>query len=230
MSMSADLMQNLGVAFVNPLLLENALIHRSFLHEHPEQVNGLTSNERLEFLGDAVLNFATAAWLYDRFADGGEGELTAMRSALVKTSTLARFARELQLGDYIRMSRGEDSSAARNRASLLADVFEAVLGAIYLDQGIDAARAFVLPFLEREIERVLAGQVDIDYRTRLQERIQAEYGVTPVYRTAQVSGPDHRRQFTIEVLVGQDCLGLGNGPSKQAAAQDAARVALEALQ
>ncbi len=222
-------MQNLGVTFINPLLLENALIHRSFLHEHPELVNGLTSNERLEFLGDAVLNFATAAWLYDRFADRGEGELTALRSALVKTATLARFARELQLGDYIRMSRGEDSSAARNRASLLADVFEAVLGAIYLDQGIDAARAFVLPFLEREIERVLAGQVDVDYRTRLQERIQAEYGVTPVYRTAQVSGPDHRRQFTIEVLVGEDRLGLGIGPSKQAAAQDAARVALEAL-
>lgn len=227
--MLSVLMKTLGVTFTDQRLLENALIHRSFLHEHPERVPGLSSNERLEFLGDAILNFITAAWLYERFPDHGEGELTALRAALVKTTTLARFARELQLGRFIRISRGEDNSAARDRAPLLADVFEAVLGAIYLDQGLDAVRSFVLPFLEREVELILAGNAEIDYRTRLQEKVQAEYGTTPVYRTVGATGPDHCRQFTVEVFVGQDLVGLGSGPSKQAAAQHAAQVALEAL-
>lgn len=227
--MSEELMKDLGVTFADPRLLESALIHRSFAHERPDQVVGLTSNERLEFLGDAVLNFLTASWLYERFPARGEGELTSLRAALVKTTTLARFARELRLGNYIRISRGEDTSAARNRNPLLADVFEAVLGAVYLDRGIEAARAFVLPFLEREIELILSGQAEIDYRTRLQERVQAEYGITPVYRTVRVTGPDHRREFTVEVLVGEEPFGLGSGSSKQMAAQNAARVALESL-
>ncbi len=219
----------LGITFIDERLIKSAFIHRSFIHEHPERLEGLTSNERLEFLGDAILNFLTASWLYARFPEHSEGDLTELRAKLVKTTTLARFARELDLGSYIRISRGEDSPTARNRPPLLADVFEAVIGAIYLDQGLDAARTFVQPFLEREIERVLAGDVDIDYRTRLQEEIQARSGVTPTYATVQVTGPDHCREFTIEVLVGNERLGLGTGPSKQVAAQNAARVALEAL-
>lgn len=227
--MNDSLMQDLGVTFAHPRLLENALIHRSFLHEHPDQVVGLSSNERLEFLGDAILNFITAAWLYERFPSRGEGELTSIRAALVKTTTLARFARELRLGDYIRISRGEDTSAARNRPPLLADVFEAVVGAIYLDQGIEKVRAFVMPFLERELERILAGESEIDYRTRLQEKIQAEHGITPSYQTVSATGPDHRRQFTVEVFLGQESLGRGSGPSKQIAAQSAAQAALESM-
>ncbi len=227
--MISVLMKTLGVTFTDQRLLENALIHRSFLHEHPERVPGLSSNERLEFLGDAILNFLTAAWLYARFPERGEGELTALRAALVKTTTLARFARELQLGRFIRISRGEDTSAARDRAPLLADVFEAVVGAIYLDQGLDTARSFILPFLEREVALILAGNAEIDYRTRLQEHVQARYGMTPVYRTVSATGPDHCRQFTVEVLVGQELLGLGSGSSKQAAAQRAAQMALEAM-
>jgi ribonuclease-3 len=219
----------LGVSFHNLDLLGSALIHRSFLNEHPERTEGLPSNERLEFLGDAVLNLVTASWLYQTFPERSEGELTALRAALVKTPTLARFARMLNLGEHVRISRGEASNAARERPALLADVFEAVLGAIYLDQGVDAATRFVQPFLQQETDLIIAGQSDIDHRSRLQEHIQARQGITPTYRTVQISGPDHRRNFTIEVLVGEERLGVGSGASKQVAAQNAARQALEAL-
>ncbi len=225
----ADLQQALGMMFNDTCLLQSAFVHRSFLHEHPERVTPLTSNERLEFLGDAVLNFLTAAWLYEQFPEHSEGALTNLRAGLVKTTTLARFARTLNLGDYVRMSRGEDTPAGRNRAPLLADVFEAVVGALYLDQDLEAVRRFVLPFLQQELELIKSGNADIDYRTRLQERLQAQYGITPTYQIVRVDGPDHQREFTTEVRMGDDCLGVGSGPSKQAAAQAAARAALTLL-
>jgi ribonuclease-3 len=199
------------------------------LNERPERQAGLFSNERLEFLGDAVLNLLTASWLYHTFPERSEGEMTALRAALVKTATLARFANELRLGQYVRISRGEDASAARERPALLADLFEALLGAIYLDQGVDVAAQFVRPFLQRETERIQTGQVDIDYRTRLQELMQARHGITPRYQIVDVSGPDHCRQFTIEVLVEDRQMGRGSGSSKQSASQEAARAALQAL-
>lgn len=227
--MGSRLEELIGVAFNDERLLESAFVHRSFIHEHPERIPGLTANERLEFLGDAVLNFITAAWLYDRFPTYSEGELTTLRASLVKTSTLAGFARSLNLGAYIRISRGEDTPTARNRPPLLADVFEAVLAAIYLDQGLAAARDFVVPFLDRQINAIFSGTAEIDYRTRLQEQAQSRFNLTPVYRTLEVRGPDHQREFTMEVLVGDLSLGTGNGPSKQAAAQAAARAALTYL-
>ncbi len=227
--MASRLEELIGVRFNDERLLQSAFVHRSFMHERPEQIPGLSSNERLEFLGDAVLNFVTAAWLFTRYPTGSEGELTALRAALVKTSTLAGFARSLDFGAHVLISRGEGSPAARNRPPLLADIFEAVLGAIFLDQGIDAARAFVLPFLERQLAEISSGTAEIDYRTRLQERIQSRFNLTPAYRTIGVSGPDHQREFTLEVLVGERMLGTGVGPSKQAAAQAAARAALKQL-
>lgn len=227
--MASTLEELIGIPFNDERLLQSAFVHRSYLHEHPERHPGVSANERLEFLGDSVLNFIAAAWLYTRFPEHSEGELTHLRAALVKTSTLAEFARSLDLGSHIKISRGENTPAARNRAPLLADVFEAVIGAIYLDQGLDAARAFVLPFLERQAAAIEAGQVEIDYRTRLQEQTQARLNLTPVYRTVGVSGPDHLREFTLEVLVGETPMGVGSGPSKQAAAQAAARAALERL-
>jgi ribonuclease III len=227
--MASRLEELIGVTFQDRRLLESAFVHRSFMHEHPERIPGLSSNERLEFLGDAVLNFLTASWLYARFPERSEGDLTALRSALVRTTTLADFARELGLGAYVRISRGEDTPTARNRAPLLADVFEAILGAIFIDQGIEATRAFVVPFLERRIEAVISGTAGIDYRTRLQEQAQARFGHTPRYRMVRVSGPDHEREFTMEVFVGDTMLGTGNGPSKQTAAQAAAQAALEQL-
>jgi ribonuclease-3 len=220
-----------GVTFQNPQTLRNAFVHRSFLHEHPERFPELSTNERLEFLGDAVLNFLTADWLFARFPAQTEGELTSLRAALVKTATLAGFARELDLGKHVLISRGEDSPTARNRPALLADVFEAVLGAIYLDQGLDAARAFMEPYLDRHIAAIQAGAVaQVDYRTQLQERAQAKYNHTPVYHTVAVTGPDHERTFTMEVHVGSTLLGVGSGPSKQAAAQAAAQQGLAAIE
>jgi ribonuclease-3 len=227
--MASKLEELIGVPFRDERLLQSAFVHRSFMHERPDRVPGLTSNERLEFLGDAVLNFLTASWLFARYPDKTEGDLTALRAALVKTSTLAGFARELGLGAQIRISRGEDTPAARDRAPLLADVFEAVLGAVYLDQGLDAARAFVLPFLERQLSAIESGDAEIDYRTRLQELVQARFNKTPRYQVVAVSGKDHQREFTQEVLVGDDVYGSGSGPSKQAAAQAAARAALARL-
>jgi ribonuclease III len=223
------LQRKIGITFLDQRLLQSAFIHRSFFHEHPELLSGVTSNERLEFLGDAVLNFLTADWLFQRYPERTEGELTALRAALVKTSTLARLAAGLGLGDYVRISKGEDTPAARNRPPLLADMFEALLGAIFLDQGLEAARSFVTPYLEQEMEAIHAGRAEIDYRTRLQERAQAIFNQTPVYRMVGSSGPEHRLEFTIEVLVGERALGTGKGPNKQAAAQGAARMALEQL-
>jgi ribonuclease III len=225
-----DLQNSLGVSFIDEGLLLRAFVHRSFIHEHPERSGSRESNERLEFLGDAVLNFLTASWLYERFSERSEGELTHLRAALVKTSTLAGFSRELDLGRYIKISRGEDTPIARNRSTLLADVFEALLGAIFLDQGLDAVRAFVTPFLDRHIQAVLNGTAEIDYRTRLQEQAQSIFNRTPSYRMVDVAGPDHQREFTMEVLIGEVRYGLGVGPSKQVAAQAAAREALAQIQ
>lgn len=227
--MASRLEELIGVRFNDERLLQSAFVHRSYMHERPERVPGLTSNERLEFLGDAVLNFVAADWLYARFPERSEGELTNLRAALVKTSTLASFARSLDLGAHVRISRGEDTAAARNRPPLLADLFEALLGAVFLDQGLDGARAFVLPFLERQLEAIERGTAEIDYRTRLQELAQQRFNLTPRYQVVAVSGRDHERQFTQEVLVGERSYGVGSGPSKQAAAQQAARAALERL-
>ena len=217
------------MTFSDPRLLQSALIHRSFLHEHPDQAIGLTSNERLEFLGDAILNFVAAQQVFERFPDRGEGELTSLRSALVKTATLAGFARDLNLGAYVRLSKGEDSSGARERDALLADTFEAVVAAIYLDSGLETVRRFIGPMLDRQITAIAAHGLVLDYKSRLQERVQADRNITPRYHTVSVTGPDHRREFTVEVLAGGARLGLGQGASKQAAAQEAARVALEQL-
>jgi ribonuclease III len=223
------LQRTIGITFNDVRLLQSAFIHRSFFHEHPERLHGLTSNERLEFLGDSVLNFLAADWLFRQYPERTEGELTALRSALVKTTTLARLAGGLNLSQYIKISKGEDTPAARNRPPLLADVFEALLGAIFLDQGIDVARRFIVPYLEQEMAAIQAGRAEIDYRTRLQERAQALFNQTPMYQLVQATGPDHRREFTIEVRIGEDQYGIGTGMSKQAAAQEAARMALGRL-
>ena len=221
------LIQRLGVPFADPQLLRSALVHRSFLHEHPDQALDLISSERLEFLGDAILNFTAARQVFERFPDRGEGELTGLRSALVKTTTLAGFARDLGLGAYIRLSKGEESSGARDRDALLADTFEALIAAIYLDSGLETVRRFVGPLLERQMASIATHGLVLDYKSRLQERVQAECNITPRYHTVAVTGPDHRRLFTVEVLAGDERLGAGQGLSKQAAAQAAAQAALE---
>ncbi len=221
------LMTALGIEFVDPELLESALTHRSFVHEHYQ--SSLQPNERLEFLGDSVVNLLTAEFLYSTFPDRGEGQLTAMRAALVRTGTLARFARRFGLGAYLRLGKGEEHSGGRERDGLLADVFEALLASMFLDQGLDAARRFLLPMLESEGARMAVHGLQQDDKSRLQERVQSERGTTPRYRTVRAEGPDHNRTYTIEVFAGDQTLGTGIGNSKQSAAQAAARAALEHL-
>lgn len=223
------LVARLGLLFRDASLLEGALTHRSYANENPMETHHLANSERLEFLGDSVLNYIAADLVFRRFPDANEGELTATRAELIKTATLAGFARELDLGRYLRLTRGEERSGARNRNALLADTFEAMLAAIYLDAGMDAARAFLLPFLERELAVLQTHGRHVDHKTLLLQRVQAERNITPRYHVIAVSGPEHQREWVVEVRAGDEPLGVGRGPSKQAATQDAARVALEAL-
>jgi ribonuclease-3 len=213
----------MGLEFQDPSLAIRALTHRSFANEHPGKWE---DNERLEFLGDAVLDFVSGAWVYHRFPDSPEGRLTRLRSALVRTETLAGFARKLDIGSLLRLGRGEEETGGRDRPANLCGAFEALIGALYLDQGAEAARRFVEPLFEEAAERILEEQGEIDAKSLLQEWSQAERSLTPRYVTAEERGPDHEREFTVEVYLGDELWGAGIGPSKQAAAQAAA---LEAL-
>jgi len=217
----------LGAPFTDATLLQNALTHRSYVHEHYRATN--EPNERLEFLGDSVLNMITAEYLYRTYPDYPEGQLTAMRAVLVRAATLAAWARHFNLGAYIKLGKGEERSGGRERDALLADTFEAVMAAIYLDQGLAAVRQVLLPLLETHAHTLEHGDVLQDSRSRLQERVQAERNQTPHYHTVSAEGPDHHRVFTVEVFAGEEQLGVGTGASKQAAAQEAARVALMAI-
>ena len=218
------LQKALGYTFTNLDLLRTALLHRSYIHEHHEVT--LPSNERLEFLGDALLNFICGAFLFTEFPQLGEGDLTKHRAALVQTKTLAMFARQFDLGKYIQISRGEDRANARNRDNLLADGFEALLAAIALDADWQTARDFVLPLLR---EAMANGVNQTDYKSELQHVVQGASNITPNYREVSVRGPHHDREWTVEVLVQDVLLGTGVGKSKTNASQEAARLALESL-
>jgi ribonuclease-3 len=214
----------LGHTFAQPAWLVQALTHRSYVHEFPGR--GVVSNERLEFLGDAVLALVSADLLFRLAPDASEGELTAVRAAIVRASTLAAFARELGLGPHLRLGRGEDVTGGRTRDLLLASAFEAVVGAVYLDGGLVAARAFVDPLLRDAAQRVLASRRFKDDKSLLQERAQAQLGVTPVYRVVSAEGPSHEPRFVVEVVLGGRVVAQGEGRSKREAEQAAAHEAL----
>jgi ribonuclease-3 len=221
-----SLEERLGYRFKERRRLERALTHRSFAYENREP--GLKDYERLEFLGDAVLGFLVSDRLCRDDAEASEGVLTRRKQAVVRKETLADSARALGLGEALRLGRGEESSGGRAKASLLADTFEAVLGAIYSDGGLRAARSFV----QRQLGGVIrsSGRVEEvadDYKTRFQERVQGRSRVTPRYRMVSVSGPPHERQFDVEVLAGETVLGRGSGSSRKQAEQEAAREALD---
>jgi ribonuclease-3 len=213
-------------SFRDPALLRRALTHRSYINEHVEAADE-QDNERLEFLGDAVLDFITGAWLFERFPELDEGKLTTLRAALVRVTTLADFARELGLTDTIRLGKGEVETGGRHRNNILGDAFEAVLGALYLDQGVEAARAFVIPLLEKAIPRVMYGNADRDAKSKLQEWSQGKLGLTPRYRMVGATGPDHAKTFLVEVWLGDHAFAKGSGTNKQLAEQIAARAALD---
>jgi ribonuclease-3 len=220
-----DIEQVLGLKFNNKHLLEEAFTHKSYTNEN---ANSTTRNyERLEFLGDAVLDFVTAELLYTRFPDLSEGELTRLRSALVKMDTLAELGRQLGFGPLIRMGKGEVRSGGRERASTLGRVFEALIGALYLDSGLESVRAFVIPHLSRLQEQLMQEALAKDARTRLQEWSQALHGLTPTYTVLSVEGPDHNRTYQVEVRLGDDVLAQGTGRSILLASQNAAVIALQ---
>ena len=214
-----------GVRFNDRALLQRAFVHRSYLHEADEETD-LQDNQRLEFLGDAVLSFIVSELLFRHFSERREGELTNLRSALVKRETLSRFARELGLGDYLLLGRGEEESGGRGRRTTLCDTYEAFIGALYLDQGLSALREFLEPRLIEEIGRVAQHALTKDPKSRLQEWVQAAMGQTPRYRTVHTEGPDHARLFTRQVTIGKQPYGVGQGQSKQEAEQAAAAMAL----
>jgi ribonuclease-3 len=215
-----DFARRVGLDQISPSLLQRALTHRSYLNEHPDAIE---DNERLEFLGDATLDFIAATWLYHRYPEMDEGWLTRLRSSLVRTEQLADFARELDLGKGLRLGRGEEASGGRDRAALLCDAFEAVIGAMVLDAGLDEAIRFLEPRLTKAANIALEDESLLDPRSQLQIWAQAEMGVTPQYETVDSFGPDHQREFLVEVTVGEDLKGHGQGRSKQEAAQEAAK-------
>lgn len=210
--------------FNNYSLLTRALTHRSFLNENPGTV--LEDNERLEFLGDAVLDFVVGAYLYHHFPEMDEGELTSLRAALVRAETLASFARDLELGQFLKLGLGEDENGGRLRVPILCATFEAVIGAIYLDKGLDAARQLTDTLVSAAIPGILASASHKDAKSEFQVWAQAQYNITPHYQVVSTAGPDHAKMFTIQVHVGDAVWGEGVGRSKQAAAQVAAQAAL----
>ena len=214
-------------AFQNPLLLETALTHRSALNERLSQAT--ESNERLEFLGDAVLELVSTAYLFAHCPDEPEGILTAYRSALVKTTTLAEVAKKLQLGERLYLSRGEESTGGRENASLLADTVEALIGALYLDQGYEQASAFIQTHILSLFDNVIQHRLYKDAKSDLQELVQAKKWPTPEYRVIQATGPDHEKNFVVEVIISGEPYARGEGKSKQIAQQQAATSALEKL-
>jgi ribonuclease III len=224
----------LGVRFQDADLLHLALTHRSVVNERPDEASG--DNERLEFLGDAVLGAAVADELYRAFPNEPEGSLTHMRISLVRREGLARWARHIELGRYLTLGRGEEQRGGRERDSILASCFEAVLGAVYLDQGYERVRAVVAPLVanalagDGEAEPLRPSSRAPDAKSELQRQAQTRFGELPAYRVVAVEGPEHRPSFRVEVRVGEQIAREGSGTSKQAAEQAAAREALDALQ
>ncbi len=218
-----DFAHRLALPFSDRLLLSRALTHRSYLNEHTD---ALEDNERLEFLGDAVLDFIVGAWLYNRYPEMPEGDLTRMRSALVYTEQLANFARRINLGNAMRLGRGESQAGGRDRSALLCDTFEAVIGALYLDAGIQAVLSFMSPLLDEASDEILLLRKSEEPKSLFQEWAQAEGYSAPQYVTRSAAGPDHSKLFEVEALVNGKVFGSGSGNSKQAAAKAAARDAL----
>ena len=223
----AVLQQTLGVSFEDISLLEQALIHSSHINENPGFA--LTSNERLEFLGDAVLGLIVAEKLYQDYPHLTEGEMTRLRAALVRRETLARMARTIRLGDYLYLGRGEEASGGRDKPANLAAALEAVIAAIFLDQGPPNTKDFILRLLDAELQKVVSQGTEVDYKSELQELIQSREQQTPTYHVTEATGPDHSKTFVVEVRLGGVVLGRGSGKSKKAAETEAARSALERL-
>lgn len=222
-SSTSQIEEKIGIGFKNKKLLNQAFIHRSYLNENP----GIPeSNERLEFLGDAVLEFVVSEDLFQRFKKEDEGHLTALRARLVNTISLAQTAKELGVGQLLYLSRGEEKGGGRENPGLLADTVEALIGAIFIDQGIEKARNFISRFILKRLAEVVKKPLK-DAKSLLQEFVQANGYPAPVYKVVKEVGPDHAKEFTVEVLIGGKPYAQGQGSSKQIATQEAAQQALK---
>ena len=218
-----DFLKRLKLPFRNVFLLTRALTHRSYLNENKDAIE---DNERLEFLGDAVLDFIVADWLYNKYPEKPEGDLTRLRAALVHTDQLANFAKQIDLGPALRLGKGEIRAGGRERPNLLCDAFEALVGALYLHGGILAVNDFIFPMLEESVDDILRNHIDEDTKSRLQEWAQGHGFPSPKYVLITEYGPDHSKTFEMEVVLGTDAYGKGLGPSKQIAEKAAAKKAL----
>lgn len=223
----SEIEATLGYAFTDQMLLVNALTRRSFWHEHRETCSA--NNERMEFLGDAVLGLVIADILYQEFPDDEEGHLQKKRASLVNRAALARLMKQLDLARFIRMGKGDEISGCRSRASILADTLEAIVAAVYLDGGLPEAARMIQRHFYPLIERCSTREGTDDYRSALQQKTQAELGVTPDYRLLDQWGDDHEKQFTVAVFLTHQMVGWGTGKNKREAAQNAARDALERM-
>ena len=224
----SKLSQDLGHDFKDLTLLDRALHHSSYVHEHPD--SPCNSNERLEFLGDAVLELVITLFLYNRFPQASEGQLSRARSGVVNETRLAHTARSWKLGDYLLLGRGEENQGGRSKPSLLADALEAVLAAVYLDGGLEAVELIVHRNLGPGTYQAFSRAPAKDYKTRLQERMQEELRITPRYEVVAAQGPDHAKTFSVTLLVEDRPATLGQGRSKKEAEQRAARLALERME
>ena len=227
MTVLTTLQKTLKIKFKNKALLEQALVHSSYINENPDLAEG--DNERLEFLGDAVLGFIIAEELYKRFPQFSEGEMTRVRSSMVSQEALSRMAKSIKLGDFLYLGKGEEGGGGRSKPANLAGALEALIAAIFLDRGLKVTRKFILKLMAKKMGRALSQGVEADYKTKLQETVQAKRQLKPRYKVIEAVGPAHDRRFTVEVRVGEDIIGRGSGKNKKAAETEAARVALDQL-
>jgi len=225
---AAELAERLGLDFDDPALLTEALVHSSYVNEHPE--GPLHANERLEFLGDAVLSLVMSETLFKRHPDEQEGVLTTRRAAIVSTRGLARVSRRLGIGEALILGQGAENSGERERASVLAGLFEAIVAAIYLDRGLAAARRFILDAVAPELDAAVSADALKAPKSRLQERAFAASGRAPAYRIVSSDGPDHDRHFVVEVAIDGEVVGSGEGSSRREAETHAAEAALAGLE
>ena len=223
----AQLEKKLNLKFKRKDLVKSAFIHRSYLNEHPEE--NLPHNERLEFLGDAVLGFIVSDYLFRTYSSKSEGDLTNYRSSIVNAKILSEVAADLSLGSYLLLSRGEEATGGRTRQYILANTYESFLGAIFLDLGLEASTNFIQKTLIPKLKNIIEKKLYKDYKSNLQELSQERFSITPSYKVLKEEGPDHAKTFIIGVYLGKKKIAEGNGGSKQAAEQSAAKAALENL-
>ena len=217
--------EKIGIKFNDQNFLKQAFTHRSFLNENKNFKSG--HNERLEFLGDAVLELVTTDFLYTKYPEKNEGDLTSIRSALVNAQTCAEVATEIKVNDFLLLSRGEAKDEGRARQYILANALEAIIGSIYIDSGYEKARDFILKYITPKTEQIVAEELWVDAKSKFQEKAQDIESITPSYQTIKETGPDHDKKFTVGVFLGGQMVAEGEGESKQDAEQDAARKALK---